>query len=355
MVNVRGNGARARRGVLWGALFSSTILTIAACDGEGGGGPGGGVGPGGAGAAGGGGNGKAGGSGANGFVGEAPHPGETASREAFLAAYSGVVCAMYAPCCEATSTGFDQAGCEHWVTGVQGAFWQGDFHADVADTCLAQLRGALADPQRCATVSYDDATFETICADAFTTPSRGGAPPGAACDQDADCDPPPKGAVECALGVCRATVPTKEVGASPCGPSPVVPSPPGIVYACDSQAGLWCDRGAAEGAGVCAAKVGDGAFCPFANACDETSLCVGGVCHALPTAGEACLNGVPGAGGFCAAGHACNPSTLVCEANPTGGDDTGRACNTDADCLSQRCEGKKCLAYDFTKQINCGK
>lgn len=354
MAHVRGNGAAARRGLLWGAVVSAVILTLSACEADEGDGGGSSLGPG-SGAAGS--SGQVGGASGSGdlAVGAAPHTGETDSREAFLTAYSGVVCAMFAPCCAATPSGFDQGGCERWVGKVQGAFWSGDFHPDIAASCLASLRNALSDTDRCRTTAYDDATLEPLCASAFTPPSNGGLPAGSACTSDEACDPPPRGTVDCAKGFCRALVPTQDEGASPCGPSPAVSTPLGTVYECDRQAGLWCDRSANDGAGACRKQVGDGALCPFSNACDAANMCVGGVCRALPGDGQACLNAVPGAGGFCAPGASCDPNTLICVAASVGENDAGRPCNTDLDCISRRCEGKKCVAYDFSMHINCGK
>jgi hypothetical protein len=119
------------------------------------------------------------------------------------------------------------------------------------------------------------------------------------------------------------------------------------MFTCDAADGLFCHRAN----NVCAARVSAGEPCPYNNACNADSMCIGGVCRAFPEHGEACLNAVPGAGGFCRARDACDVATLTC--GP--GLDASATCTDGAPdrCASGVCVDGACAATDFQRNLNC--
>ena len=78
-------------------------------------------------------------------------------------------------------------------------------------------------------------------------------------------------------------------------------------------------------------------------------MCVGGICRAWPGPGESCLNGVPGAGGFCRPGLACNKTTLIC-GDPLA---VGEACSEPTQCTSGLCVDDVCVRSDWQRNLNC--
>jgi hypothetical protein len=69
----------------------------------------------------------------------------------------------------------------------------------------------------------------------------------------------------------------------------------------------------------------------------------------LPGPGEACLNGIQGAGGFCSIGSACDRDTLIC-----GGPlPEGATCREPGECASGSCMGSMCTKPAFTRALNC--
>jgi hypothetical protein len=60
------------------------------------------------------------------------------------------------------------------------------------------------------------------------------------------------------------------------------------------------------------------------------------------------LNGIPGAGGFCAAGSVCDRTTLICGA----GQALGEACK-DGECEQGVCRDGVCETSDFLDNLNC--
>jgi hypothetical protein len=77
-------------------------------------------------------------------------------------------------------------------------------------------------------------------------------------------------------------------------------------------------------------------------------MCSGGLCHALPHEGEPCLNGIPGAGGYCAPGNVCDPATLTCGPGlPAGASCQGNQC------ASGLCDDGTCKRSDYQKNLNC--
>jgi hypothetical protein len=252
---------------------------------------------------------------------------------------------MYEPCCAAEQQGFDHAGCTSWFSRVTDAYWDGDFQADAAAACLQALSAArAADPDRCSNVSvFDEATFYAECQQAFTPSAREGAAPGETCTGAANCARAAGENAICYGNRCLIERSGSE-GDGPCSLVGVEPRPT-EAYRCDAAAGLYCNRET----NTCAPHAADQERCASGDACGPGAMCSGGLCHRLPAEGEECLNGIPGAGGFCAPGYVCNASTLLCGAGPI----TGEACSSDGDCSEGVCRDGVCASSDFLKSLNC--
>jgi len=265
-------------------------------------------------------------------------------REQFLAEYAASVCAMYQPCCNADGLGFDLAGCTSWYSRVAGAYLKGDYQSEEGEACLAALAQArAADPERCSTEpSFDEATFWDACGEAFAPPAREGAALGETCLLAADCASSSEGPVICYGDRCMVQLRGTE-GDGPCFVSGG--DRPTTAYTCEAASGLYCDRGT----NVCARHAAPGERCSTSSACDPASaMCSGGLCYALPGEGEACLNGVPGAGGYCQPGLACDRTTLTC--GP--GAPEGSTCKG-SECASGICDDGTCRRSDYMKSLNC--
>jgi hypothetical protein len=263
----------------------------------------------------------------------------------FLEDYAASVCAMYEPCCNAEGLGFDQAGCTTWFAKVTAAYWKGELDGERAAGCLDALAGArAADSDRCSTVPlFDEATLRDECGLAFRPPVREGASLGESCLLGSDCASADGGNVICYSGICLL----ERRGGAGDGPC-VVTNDNGVPtesFRCDAEDGVYCDREA----NVCAPRVPGGERCPSSAACDDTALCSGGICQTLPDEGEPCLNGVPGAGGFCRSNSTCDRATLVC--GPGGS--LGDPCSDKAGCATGLCLDGTCVASDFPDNLNC--
>jgi len=266
------------------------------------------------------------------------------AREQFLADYAASVCAMYEPCCNADGLGFDLMGCTSWYSRVAGAYLKGDYLSDEGEECLGALAQArAADVDRCSTVpSFDAATFWDLCSGAVGSAARDGARLGEECLLAADCASSPEGPVICYGDRCMVQLAGTE-GDGPCfitgGDRPTTS------YTCDAASGLYCDRET----NTCAPHAAPGERCPTSSACDPASaMCSGGLCYALPGEGEACLNGIQGAGGYCRPGTVCDRTTVVC--GP--GLPEGSACNG-SECASGICDAGTCRRSDYMKSLNC--
>ena len=273
--------------------------------------------------------------------------GAMSEGEQFLSDYAGQVCAMYQPCCDAEGMGFDAGGCADWFSRVTAAYMPDEFRAAEGAECLRALADArAADPDRCNSVGvFDEATMRSECQKAFVPPPRAGAPLGGSCDLSGDCarSGEEPGNVTCYGSMCiverRGTS-----GDGPCFAGAGAPLQQEM-FTCSAEEGLYCDR--ADNA--CLPRVGDGERCPFNNACDATSMCVGGFCRRLPEEGEPCLNGIQGAGGYCRNGAACNASTLICGSAPA----LGEACSETRNCGSGVCMDGTCVSSDWQRNLNC--
>lgn len=317
----------------------SAVVTVVACSGDDSG-PrtGTGLGSGGA----------AGGASDAGGLGAAPRPGETDTREAFLAALGGAICAMFEPCCASAGKTYQGKACEDYRAKVESAFHPGPIDPAKAQACLDAVRAGAADETRCSTKPFDEATFEALCNEAYLPDPESVANAGKACKAREDCGKL-LGGGDCQLGICRSLPDTHQVGASPCVLNEEAVPPQGTIYRCNPNAGIYCNQSTA----TCDAHVAPGQPCSVGLACGPTGMCIGGICQKKPVEGEACLNGVKGAGGFCADGFQCNEDSLICEARPAA--DEGLKCNSPADCKSGNCDlaTQTCKAYDFTKYLNC--
>jgi hypothetical protein len=263
--------------------------------------------------------------------------------DAFLEDYAAAVCAMYEPCCKTEGLGYDAGGCTSWFSKVTAAYFKGDYLAEAASSCLSKLAEArAADAQRCSNVlDFNLATLRDECQKAFGATARDGAPPGGKCLLAADCARPAGGSVICYSGTC---LPERR-GSAGDGPCYISKTLPDEIVTCEAEDGLYCYRAN----NVCAPQVEDGELCPNANACKATARCIGGRCETLPGPGEACLNGIQGAGGFCRAGSACDRTTLICgEAL-----EEGAACREPGECISGSCVMSKCAKPMFTNALNC--
>lgn len=291
------------------------------------------------------GNAGAAGQSATGEAGEAGEGATSATSEAerFLKEYAAAVCEMYEPCCQAEQLGFDASGCTEWFASVTGAYFSGDYRAEQGAACLSALEQARADdPDRCRAIGvFDEATLHEECSEAFGTPPRTGARLGESCLLAADCATSDEGPVICSSGLCLLQL-RGEDGDGPCA---TPDRPPTVAVRCEARDDLYCQRGE----NVCRPRVGDGESCPYPGACDDSSLCVGGVCRRLPEMGEPCLNAVSGAGGFCAPRSVCDRDTLTC--GP--GLENGTTCQESNDCASGICVVGTCESSDFERSLNC--
>jgi hypothetical protein len=264
--------------------------------------------------------------------------------ERFLTDYAEAVCSMYQPCCDADGLGYDRAGCVSWYSRVADAYLGGDYDPEKGEACLQKLADAVAaDPERCSNVAlFDEATFWDECGDALRN-VREGVGLGEVCDLAGDCASSEEGPVICYGGRCLLEL----EGADGDGPCFIQGSEnrPLRAYTCDAADGVYCDRSA----NACKAHVATGEYCPFSNACDpETAMCVGGTCVALGQDGEDCVNGIPGAGGYCAPGFVCDRVTLICGPGTAGGE----AC-VDGQCETGVCRNGTCQVSDYHKNLNC--
>ncbi|HEU4581156.1 MAG TPA: hypothetical protein VFS67_23020 [Polyangiaceae bacterium] len=266
--------------------------------------------------------------------------------ERFLLEYGNAVCGLYEPCCNAQGQGFDAGGCSEWFAKVTAAYLPDQFVPAAGAECLSALAAARAlDPDRCNSVPlFADATLSALCAQAFVAPARDGAPIGGSCTLSGDCaasgDEP--GRITCYGHKCILQ-PEGASGDGPCYAGGNV-GLQDVLYTCDAAHGLYCDRAN----NVCTPQVGAGERCEFASACNSNAMCVGGSCKALPEQGEPCLNGIPGAGGYCKSGS-CDPVTLTCGAGPGLGD----ACSDTKKCETGVCLDGTCARSDWQRNLNC--
>jgi hypothetical protein len=262
----------------------------------------------------------------------------------FLQEYATAVCNLYQPCCTADARGFDLAGCTSWFSRVSDAYLGNTFDPDKGAACLATLAAAAdADPDRCSNVPvFDEATFWEQCSDAFSV-TREGVALGEVCDLAGDCASSEEGPVLCYGGRCLLQLD----GAPGDGPCYIQGSEnrPLVAYTCNAADGVYCHRGTK----TCEAHVAAGEYCPYPGACDpDTAMCVGGTCVAFGAPGEACVNGVQGAGGYCAPGSVCDRTTLTCGPGPA----EGEAC-TEGQCESGVCIDAVCKKSDYDRNLNC--
>jgi hypothetical protein len=251
---------------------------------------------------------------------------------------------MYEPCCNTDGLGFDLAGCTRWYSRVAGAYLKGDYASDAGAACLAAVAQArAADPERCSSdPSFDDATFWDACSGAFALPARDGAALGESCLSASDCASDTGGPVVCYSDRCMVQLRGAE-GDGPCFLSGS--DRPMLAYTCDAADGLYCSREA----NACAPHAAAGEPCPTSAACDPgVAMCSGGLCYALPGDGEACLNGIPGAGGYCAPGTVCDRTSVVC--GP--GLPEGASCQG-TECASGICDNGTCKRSDYQKSLSC--
>ncbi|HKP56747.1 MAG TPA: hypothetical protein VJV78_08505 [Polyangiales bacterium] len=266
----------------------------------------------------------------------------------FLNEYATAVCEMYAPCCKAEDLGYDRSGCSEWYRKIARAYFPGEFRPDAAASCLEHVAEARkSDSERCSQVlDFAVATLREECRQAFAAPAREGKALGQSCMLAGDCASSTEGPVICSSRLCLLQLRGNE-GDGPCYLSGRSndEGPPTRFVTCDAKDGLYCHRAD----NVCRPQVGDGEACPYPGACMANGLCTGGRCVALPAPGERCANAVPGAGGFCRAGSACDRTTLICgPALPLDA-----ACREPAQCASQSCMEGKCTKPEFTRALNC--
>ncbi len=278
--------------------------------------------------------------GGSGGSGAAP---ATSDAERFLADYAAAVCAMYEPCCEDEALGFSASGCRDWFARVTKVYFSGEFLPEQGEQCLSAIEQALGDdPERCRSIgSFDEATLRDTCREAFGLPERTGSELGGTCLLAADCASSEEGPVICSSGHCLLQL----RGAEGDGPCAMPGDPPNVSVRCEAEDGLYCHRGD----NVCRPTVGDGELCPYAGACNDTAMCVGGTCRRFPEPGEPCLNGIPGAGGFCAPRSVCDRVELTCRA----GLENGAPCAQPDECASGICPDGRCEYSDFTRSLNC--
>jgi hypothetical protein len=123
---------------------------------------------------------------------------------------------------------------------------------------------------------------------------------------------------DCLDGVCRGAVCPRR-----CQPRALTGEVCGVDADC--RAGLFCRLSTTTpGVGQCAPFAQAGDPCDDFTHCADALWCTGGACHALPTAGQACLVGRCDALSFCANGS-------------DGGVCLGRL-PTDAGCTSDQCQ-----------------
>jgi len=263
--------------------------------------------------------------------------------DAFLEDYAAAVCAMYEPCCKTEGLGYDANGCTTWFRKVTAAYFKGDYTTDAASSCLSKLAEVrAADAQRCANVlDFNLATLRSDCQKAFGAAARDGAAPGGKCLLSGDCARPAGGSVICYSGTC---LPERRGNAGD-GPCYIGSTLPDEIVTCEAEDGLYCHRAN----NVCTPKVEDGEPCPSPMACKETARCNGGRCETMPGPGEACMNGIQGAGGFCRPDSACDRVTLICGASLP----EGATCRDPGECTSGSCVSTKCAKPMFTNALNC--
>jgi hypothetical protein len=256
---------------------------------------------------------------------------------------------MYQPCCEAEGLGYDAGGCTDWLSKVMDAYMPDGYRPAAGAACLQALAAARAgDDDRCSSVgSFDEATFRSLCDEAFVAPARDGSPLGGTCLLAGDCAATgdEDGQIICLSRTCVLERRGND-GDGPCYAGGNV-ALQDEMYPCDAAQGLYCHRAT----NTCVPEVPAGEYCPYPNACDASSMCIGGTCRALPAHGETCLNAVPGAGGFCRSHDACDVATLTC--GPGLGN--GATCTTGdpGKCASGLCVDGACAATDFQRNMNC--
>jgi hypothetical protein len=269
--------------------------------------------------------------------------------ERFLTEYASAVCAMYQPCCNAAELGFDAGGCTEWFAKVTAAYLPEAFQPEAGAECLRAVAEARAeDPDRCSHVaSFEEATLRHQCEQAFKAPARDGAPLGGSCLLAGDCAASGEEGGQIICYGRRCVLERRGAsGDGPCYAGGNVELEQEM-FTCDAADGVYCHRAD----NVCAPRVGAGEYCPYGNACDADSMCIGGTCRALPERGESCLNAIPGAGGFCRSGDACDVPTLTCGPGLA----MGTTCTEGApgQCASGVCDRGVCVDTDFSRHLNC--
>lgn len=283
--------------------------------------------------------------------GSLPRSGESA----FLNDYAAAVCALYEPCCEAGGLGYVASGCTAWYREIVGAFFRlrGEYHAERAGGCLAALDEVRrAEPERCREVpSFAEATLRSRCSEAYVTPEREGKALGEACRLAGECAGSGEGTVLCYGGRCILERRGEEDD-GPCIMRRSDEEPLTEIYRCDAPGGLYCHPSENK----CTARVSVGELCPAPDACIDGAVCSRGRCAQLPGLDEPCLDAVPGSGGFCRAGSACDVSTLICGAPLAEGEtcrESGQCASRSCGCAPPSCLRNICAKADFTQHLSC--
>lgn len=276
-------------------------------------------------------------------------------ESAFLNNYAAAVCEIYEPCCKAEGLGYSASGCVAWYREIVGAYFRlrGAYDAQRASGCLTALDDVRkAEPERCREVpSFAEATLRSRCSEAYVTPEREGKALGEECRMARECAGSGEGSVVCYGRRCMLERRGEE-GDGPCLMRRGDEEPLTEIYRCDSAGGLYCHPSENE----CTARASTGEPCPAPDACLEGAICNGGLCMELPGPGEPCMNAIPGAGGFCQPGSACDVPTLTCGAPLAEGEtcrESGQCASRSCGCLPPSCLRNVCAKADFMQHLSC--
>jgi len=268
------------------------------------------------------------------------------SEPEFKSLLAELACSAEAPCCEPAGYRYNEAACHEVVS----ALWKTSpantiFDSASAVDCLKVLQTKPA----CG-------SGDTACKTVY----RGTLPPGAACQEDAECSSSENLVARCEVNdkvctttsqgqlgdVCDQTCTAAAEGVATCFTvfmGKVYPVTPYAHVACDRAQGLFCDTSINK----CAALKAAGDSCTGPSDCTVGMNCIvsgtKGACQPRPTVGQPCP--VSEGTAFCAFDATCG-ADQICQAKKAA----GQSCKVSDECLGV-CTSGLCVGSSQTEAI----
>lgn len=236
--------------------------------------------------------------------GPPPSAGPIAQAD-FAAAYVGAACGALTTCCAALGASVDQQACPGWLEQYRPTAYS-LYDAARAGECVALYR-SIGDT--CSASRPLEDQIKKICSYVHA----GNQPVGAPCAEDTDCAASFDGATRCNNGPSVSgpsaptcvRVPQGSRGDSCSGSPPAL----GTTEISDCATGLYCSA-----LSVCEPTIPAGQPCGPNGGCDEGLLCVAGVCGAKLGNGASCILDAQCASGTCSADR-CAASVPITQAS----------------------------------------